>query len=76
MDVNVETIMNEIRQKIKEEGLNAGKLPFEDIPPKSGDLGSDIGDYNIDNLINSYIYLLDFLSIQCNSIFYNLHNLV
>lgn len=57
MDVNVETIMNEIRQKIKEEGLNAVKLPFEDIPPKSGDLGSDIGDYNIDNLINSCTYM-------------------
>ena len=57
MDVNVESIMNEIRKKIKEEDLDARKLSFEDIPPKSEDLGSDISDYSKDNLISSCTYM-------------------
>ena len=57
MEVNVENIMDEIREKIKEEGLDARKLSFEDIPPRSEDIGSDISDYSKDNLIKSCTYM-------------------
>lgn len=57
MEVNVENIMEEIRNKIKEEGLDASKLSFEDISPQSEDLGTDISNYNKDELISSCTYM-------------------
>lgn len=57
MEVNVENIMEEIRKKIKEEGLDASKLSFEDISPQSEDLGTDISNYNKDELISSCTYM-------------------
>lgn len=57
MEVNVESIMDEIREKIKEEGLDASRLSFEDTSPKSEDLGSDINDFSKKDLINSCTYM-------------------
>ena len=57
MEVNVESIMEEIRTKIEEEGLDASKLSFEDISPDSEDLGTDIGDYNKEELLSACTYL-------------------
>lgn len=57
MEVNVENIMKEIRAQIKEDGLDASKLSFEDIIPQNEDFGTDIGDYSRDALINSCTYM-------------------
>lgn len=56
-EVNVESIMEEIRAKIKEEGLDASKLSFEDIFMQSEELGTDIGDYRKEELISSCTYM-------------------
>lgn len=56
-EVNVEKIMEEIRNKIRAKGLDASQLTFEDISPEKEDLGSEISDYSQDELIRACQYL-------------------
>ena len=53
MEVNVESIMQEIREQIKTSGLNNSKLSFEDISPHTKSLGTEITSYDEETMVKT-----------------------
>lgn len=53
MEVNVENIMQEIREQIKADGHDDSKLSFEDISPNSSKLGTEITSYNEEAMVKA-----------------------